>query len=211
MNDHNEHYFTGSARAHGLRHAYSFTLKDTTYNIHTDAGIFSGDRLDKGTAVLLDACRTGKLNLPEKIEHDVLDLGCGAGPLALVLAHHYPENHVWAVDINEQAIHACEHNADLNGCPNVRARLPEDIPSDTRFSVILSNPPIRIGKDQLHALMLLWLTRLTPDGVAFVVINKNLGGDSLADWLTLQHFKVEKVASSKGFRVLKISPTLSAT
>lgn len=207
MNDHNEHYFTGSPRAHGLRHAYSFSLNDSDYDIHTDTGIFSGDRLDKGTAVLLDAYRTGKFTLPEVIEHDVLDLGCGAGPLALVLAHHYRTSHVWAVDVNEQALHACEHNARVNGCSNVRARLPEDIPSDVEFSVIWSNPPIRIGKEQLHALLLLWLPRLTQDGVAFVVINKNLGGDSLADWLTQQRFHVERVASSKGFRVLKISHT----
>lgn len=207
MNDHNEHYFTGSPRAHGLRHAYSFSLNDSNYDIHTDAGIFSGNRLDKGTAVLLDAYRTGKIALPEKIEHDVLDLGCGAGPLALVLARHYPHSPVWAVDVNEQAVNACEHNAKVNGTSNVRARLPDDIPSGVQFSVIWSNPPIRIGKEELRTLVLLWLSRLAPDGVAFVVISKNLGGDSFADWLTQQHFYVERLASSKGFRVLRISRT----
>jgi 16S rRNA (guanine1207-N2)-methyltransferase len=205
MNDRNEHYFTGSPRSHGLRHAYTFTVNNDTFDIHTDAGIFSGDRLDKGTAVLLDAYRAGKLVLPTELHGDVIDLGCGAGPLALVLAHHYTSAQVWAVDVNDQAVQACRHNARINNCPNVVAGSPDYVPSDTRFSVLWSNPPIRIGKEQLHSLMITWLSRLAPDGVAHVVINKNLGGDSFAAWLTAQHFRVSRVASSKGFRVLEIT------
>lgn len=204
MNDHNEHYFTGSPRSHGLRHAYSFTVNEHTYDIHTDAGIFSGDRLDKGTAVLLDAYRSRKIVLPENPQGDVIDLGCGAGPLALVLARHYTTSRIWAVDVNDQALQACRHNATENHCGNIVATSPTDVPHDVLFSVLWSNPPIRIGKEQLHTLMLTWLNRLAPDGVAYIVINKNLGGDSLATWLIEQDFHVSRVASSKGFRVLKI-------
>ncbi len=205
MNDRNEHYFTGSPRRSGLRHAYSFTVYDHAYDIHTVTGIFSGDRLDKGTAVLLDAYRARKLVLPEQLQGDVIDLGCGAGPLALVLSRHYETARIWAVDVNEQAVQACRHNARINNCPNVVATSPDEVPSDTQFSVLWSNPPIRIGKAQLHSLMLTWLHRLTPDGVAHVVINKNLGGDSFAAWLTAQHFRTSRVASSQGFRVLEIT------
>ena len=205
MNDHNEHYFTGSPRGQGLRHAYSFSVNDASFDIYTDAGIFSGDRLDKGTAVLIDAYRAGKITLPHTVDGDLLDLGCGAGPLALVLARHYPDTRVWAIDVNDQAVHACAHNAVVNARPNITACQPDAVPDDTRFSVIWSNPPIRIGKDQLHLLMSTWLSRLRPQGVAFVVINKNLGGDSFAAWLTSENFRVDRVASSKGFRVLRIT------
>jgi 16S rRNA G1207 methylase RsmC len=205
MTDHNEHYFTGSSREHGLRHAYSFSVGDTTVNVHTDAGIFSSDRLDKGTAVLIDAYRTGKLALPPVIDGDIVDLGCGAGPLALVLARHYPNTHVWAVDVNERAVEACTHNAAINQCTNISAKAPDSVPEDVKISLLWSNPPIRIGKEQLHVLMLSWLSRLAPDGMAHVVINKNLGGDSFAAWLTSHNFMVRRLASSQGFRVLQIT------
>lgn len=205
MTDHHEHYFTGSPRSQGLRLAYSFSVNDHSYDIHTDAGIFSGDRLDKGTAVLLDAYRTGKLSLPENVQGNIIDLGCGAGPLALVMAHHYTAARVWAVDVNEQAVEACRHNARANSCSNVVAVTPDEVPPDATFDLLWSNPPIRIGKEQLQELMLTWLSRLAPQGVAHVVMNKNLGGDSFAKWLLSQGFAVRKVASSQGFRVLHIT------
>jgi 16S rRNA G1207 methylase RsmC len=76
---------------------------------------------------------------------------------------------------------------------------------EARYDEIWSNPPIRIGKTALHELLLTWLTRLTPDGVARLVVAKNLGADTLQRWLTEQGYAAERTASSKGFRVLVLA------
>jgi 16S rRNA (guanine1207-N2)-methyltransferase len=173
--------------------------------MQTRAGIFSGDRLDKGTAVLLDAYEHNKLQLPHAPQHDILDIGCGAGPLTMVLANQFSASAVWGIDVNERAVEMCSANAKMNTFENIRCCSPGHVPPATRFSVIWSNPPIRIGKEQLHILLSTWLSRLAPDGIAHFVVGKNLGGDSLATWITSLGFHVTRAASSKGFRVLEIS------
>ena len=77
--------------------------------------------------------------------------------------------------------------------------------SDTRLDLIWSNPPVRVGKEALHQLMLNWLPLLADDGEAWLVVGKNLGADSLATWLGTQGYRAEKAASSKGFRVLRVT------
>jgi 16S rRNA G1207 methylase RsmC len=126
----------------------------------------------------------------------------------MVLAQHFPESQVWGIDVNERAVSLCKKNAVLNNCPNIRCCSPDQIPPDVTFSVIWSNPPIRIGKKELHTLASTWLSRLASDGVAHFVISKNLGGDSFATWLTTIGYTVTRVASSKGFRVLEITRTV---
>lgn len=74
---------------------------------------------------------------------------------------------------------------------------------DRKVSLIWSNPPVRIGKEALHELLVSWLSVLTDDGVAYLVVQKNLGADSLQKWLHGQGFSCEKLASAKGFRILE--------
>jgi 16S rRNA (guanine1207-N2)-methyltransferase len=75
------------------------------------------------------------------------------------------------------------------------------------FDRIVSNPPIRIGKTALHGLLLRWLPRLTPDGTAHLVVQKHLGSDSLARWLTEQGYPTTRLASRAGYRILKVRRT----
>lgn len=205
MTPHNDHYFSQQPQSNARVREYQFTVGNDTFTVQSDAGLFSSDRLDKGTAVLLDAYASGKISLPEKITADVVDLGCGAGPLTLVLARRYHSATVWAVDVNERARSMCAANARAHQLSNVKTISPEDIPSALQISVLWSNPPIRIGKEALHQLLLTWLNHLAPDGIAHFVISKNLGADSLTTWLTQQGFETKKSASSKGFRVLSIT------
>lgn len=159
----------------------------------TARGVFSGTRLDPGTAVLLR-----EIDPPS--EGHVLDLGCGFGPIAVGLAVASPKLTVDAVDVNEKAVQLTNMNAQAHGVADrVRAAATAEGP----FDEIWSNPPIRIGKEALHRLLLTWLPRLKPDGTAWMVVSKNLGGDSLARWLCDQGWPTEKVASAKGFRVLR--------
>jgi 16S rRNA G1207 methylase RsmC len=115
-----------------------------------------------------------------------------------------PAATVWAVDVNNRALELTQVNAQATGvAERVRAVLPEDVPEELRFDQIWSNPAIHIGKAELHKMLLHWLGRLAPSGVAWFVVGKNLGGDSLQRWMTDQGYPCERVGSAKGFRVLR--------
>jgi 16S rRNA (guanine1207-N2)-methyltransferase len=163
----------------------------------TDAGVFSRNRVDPGTAVLLDVLP----HLPST--GTLLDLGCGYGPIALTLAVERPQATVWAVDVNERARGLCAANAAAASLTNVRVSAPEEVPPDIRFAAIVSNPPIRIGKEALHELLGTWLGRLEPEGVAYLVVQKHLGADSLQRWLSDQGWSTSRIASRQAFRVLR--------
>lgn len=205
MTNHNEHYFTAQPQSTGAARSYSFHVRQKKYTVTTETGVFSSDRLDKGTAVLLDSFDSGKIELPSDFDGDIVDLGCGAGPLTLVLASTFPEQQVWAIDVNERARELCKANAKAMSLSNVTVASPDAVPIDMSISLLWSNPPIRIGKNALHQLLLEWLPRLSETGIAHLVINKNLGADSLANWLVDQEFTVRRSASSKGFRVLSVT------
>jgi 16S rRNA G1207 methylase RsmC len=132
------------------------------------------------------------------------DLGCGSGVIAIALATLYPECTILAVDVNERARDLCAENARNNKLTNITVVQPSDVDESIQLSALWSNPPIRIGKDALHELLLTWLSRLTPAGQARLVVSKNLGADSLTSWLNNQGFPTNKIASSKGFRILSV-------
>ncbi|MDE5641090.1 MAG: methyltransferase, partial [Bifidobacterium castoris] len=136
-----------------------------------------------------------------------LDLGCGWGAISLALALESPRAEVYAVDVNERAIELTERNAGINGCANIHAGTADDVPDGLEFELIWSNPPIRIGKEELHTLLMTWLPRLAPDGHAYLVVQRNLGSDSLMRWLADalgDAYTVGKYASSKGYRVIEV-------
>lgn len=174
----------------------------------TDNGVFSSDRLDPGTTVLLQ-------QVPDPpVSGTFLDLGCGWGPLAIALAAAAPSARVLAVDVNPRALALTRHNASAAG-HRVQTSTPEELlAAEPRLQVdlIWSNPPIRIGKQNLHRLLHTWLPRLTPEGAAYLVVNKNLGADSLQRWISAElGLDAERIASRNGFRVLALTPRLTAT
>jgi 16S rRNA (guanine1207-N2)-methyltransferase len=120
-----------------------------------------------------------------------------------VLATEAPKATVWAVDVNSRARELTAENTGSLG--NVTVAGPDDVPADVVFDEIWSNPPTHVGKAELHALMERWLPRLAPDGVAWLVINRHLGGDSLHAWLTGLGWQVERMASQKAYRVLRVT------
>lgn len=190
------HYFTNDDTPLVTREVRA-TIFGTDHLFTTAGGVFSGSRLDLGTSVLL---RTVE---PPATGH-VLDLGCGFGPIAVGLAAASPDLVVDAVDVNERALLLTRVNAEQAGvAARVNAFAPEAFPEGRTYDEIWSNPPIRIGKEALHELLLTWLPRLADDGVAHLVVGRNLGSDSLAAWLTAQGWPTEKRASAKGFRVLR--------
>ena len=197
-----EHYFSAEPTAPAHRGEIEFSAAGRGYRLAVASGVFSAGRLDPGTAVLL---RKG--DLPAAATTGVfLDLGCGYGPIACVLASESPAATVWAVDVNSRARELAAENAARLGLEGrLRVVAPDEVPREVTFQQIWSNPPTHVGKAELHALMERWLPRLAPDGVAWLVTNRNLGGDSLHAWLAGQGWAVERVASQKGFRVLRVS------
>jgi len=200
------HYFDADPSAPERRRTVRTRLAGRDVEVQTANGIFSPDGLDKGTAALFSAVpappATGRF----------LDVGAGWGPIALTLALRSPEAEVTAVEVNDRSLQLTRDNAAALGLGNVVALRPEDVPEDEEFDLIWSNPPIRIGKPALHALLERWLPRLAPGGEAWLVVQKNLGADSLLPWIGRMleerapgRFTAERADSVKGFRILRVA------
>ena len=193
------HYFSGQPTTPSEPGSVRVELADVRLDLATDTGVFAARHLDPGTKILLDAAP-----LPDDGDA-LLDLGCGYGPIALTLAERCPTSPVWAVDVNARALELTSANARDNGANGVRVAKPEDVPDDVRFTAIYSNPPIRAGKAVLHEMLRMWLPRLRPDGVAYLVVARNLGSDSLAKWLNEQGCPTRRLRSKSGYRILEIA------
>ncbi len=200
-----DHYFSAEPTSADERRTITVQLAGRDVAVRTAAGVFSPGRVDLGTQVLLRTVPAPPAS------GDLLDLGCGWGPIALTMALQSPGARVWAVDVNRRALDLLGRTAADLGLRNVRAVTPDDVPADVRFSVVWSNPPIRVGKAELHAMLDLWLGRLSGAGAAaHLVVQRNLGADSLQRWIGEElagthGLVVERVASAKGFRVLRVA------
>ena len=200
MSEPTDHYFTADPATPEERRTIEVSLEGRRLSLTTARGVYSPDRLDPGTAVLLagapDPSPTG----------DLLDIGCGWGPISLTLALRSPEARVWGVDVNRRALDLARSNATAAGVRNVTFCEPDEVPADMRFSTIWSNPPIHVGKPALHALLERWLPRLADDGVAHLVVQRHLGSDSLQKWLNEQDWGLActRLSSAKAFRILEV-------
>ncbi|MFC4561764.1 class I SAM-dependent methyltransferase [Nocardiopsis mangrovi] len=202
-----QHYFDSDPGAPSRPATVALVLPDLHLRLGTDRGMFSPDRVDLGTRVLLESVpappRTGRL----------LDVGCGYGPIALALARRAPGASVTGVDVNARAVRLARANAEANGVSNAEFRLiaADGAPAepgpglDGPFDAIWSNPPIRVGKPVLHGLLRTWLGRLSDEGAAHLVVQRNLGADSLQRWLAAEGFPAERAASRAGFRILRVT------
>lgn len=196
-----DHYFSEAPSSVDRPRRVRIPIAGREVEVTTNAGVFSPDRLDVGTRVLL-----GNSPAPPA-GGDFLDLGCGWGPIALDLAGASPHARVWAVDVNERALDLVRKNAEEHGLGNVMAVRPDEVPADVRFRTIRSNPPIRVGKAILHDLMETWLPLLDERSDAYLVVKRDLGSDSLQRWLdaTLPgDFSVHRYATAKGYRIIRV-------
>ena len=193
-----DHYFSSRPDSPPVARRVRLVVDGRAVELASANGVFSADHLDRGTRVLLEhAARppaTGRL----------LDLGCGYGPIACALAIRSPGAVVHAVDVNERALELATANAAELDLPNVQVGRPDELDAGLRFDRIYSNPPIRVGKAALHVLLATWLDRLTDDGTAHLVVQRNLGSDSLQRWLRDQGWSATRAASSQGCRILDV-------
>ena len=196
------HYFDESPGGDLKPKEITVTLAGRSVQLITAGSVFSPDHLDQGTAVLLDhlaiATPTGTF----------LDIGCGWGPIALSLALNSPKATIYAIDVNERSLELTRRNAEKLGLTNVIVCKPEDVPADLLFDQIWSNPPIRVGKAALHEILQLWINQLSAASSAYLVVQKNLGSDSLQKWLVAEFgsdFTTTRIDAAKSFRVLKVA------
>ena len=191
-----EHYFSADPSAPFTRAPVRARVWGHDLALESGSGVFARGRLDIGTAVLL---RETEPPGPGRY----LDLGCGYGVIGLAIAVAQAGARVDAVDVNERALLlATDNAASLGVADRFVAATPDRLPPAS-YDEIWSNPPIRVGKQALHVLLLTWLPRLAPGGRAVMVVGKNLGADSLATWLGEQGYPTTRLASAKGFRVLE--------
>ncbi len=193
------HYFNPKPEVASRPHTVRLHAAGVDMELQTDRGVFGARRIDLGTLMLL------KEAPPPPAEGEILDLGAGYGPITIVLAKAAPRARVWAVDVNERALELARANVETAGLSNVTVAAPDDDPESVRSAAIYSNPPVRIGKAALHELLERWLDRLAPGGAAFLVVQRNLGSDSLATWLAASGRAVARVKSKKGYRILRVA------
>ena len=206
-----DHYFTADPSVPFTRATFTAEVWGHKLTLTSGSGVYSNGRLDIGTSVLFKEA-------PPPAPGRILDLGCGYGVIGLAVAATWSRQarptgearpaeepmlgRVIGIDVNERALLLANENARTLDLP-FSAVTPDEVDPAATFDEIWSNPPIRIGKDALHDLLLRWLPTLTPDGRAVLVVGRNLGGDSLQRWLGDQGWPTERIGSAKGFRVLE--------
>lgn len=197
-----EHYFSDEPVSEMRPKSIDVVLAGHAVSVKTASGIFSPGHVDIGTEVLLE-----HIDEVPKVGN-VLDIGCGWGPIALSIALNRPHVTVWAIDVNERSLALTRMNASDLGLTNVKVCRPDEVPTDIEFAGIWSNPPIRVGKSVLHDILQTWLPRLAVDAESYLVVQKNLGADSLLRWLqeTLpKQFLSVRVETAKAFRILRVT------
>ncbi len=192
-----DHYFSADPVAPFARVPVTARVWGRDLHLTSGSGVFARGRLDIGTAVLFRETEPPPGGR-------VLDLGCGYGVIGLAIAASSPSATVTGIDVNQRAVLLANENAAALGVADrYVAMTPDQVPNGATYDEIWSNPPIRVGKQALHDLLLTWFARLAPGGRAVMVVGKNLGADTLQRWLGEQGYPTDRLASAKGFRVLE--------
>ena len=194
-----EHYYSNKPQTESKPRQWKFTLRGHTFTFETDAGVFSKSEVDFGSRVLIDT-----FEMPE-VEGDVLDVGCGYGPIGLSIAKANPERFVHMMDINTRAIALAEKNAQVNGVQNVRIFESDGLASigDIKAAAILTNPPIRAGKETIFRFYDESYEKLVEGGELWVVIQKKQGAPSTVSHLEELFSEVDVVEKKKGYWIIR--------
>ncbi|MFC7061813.1 class I SAM-dependent methyltransferase [Halobacillus seohaensis] len=194
-----EHYYSKKTEVKSDQRSFSFNLRGNDFTFTTDYGVFSKAEVDFGSRVLIEA-----FTMPGT-PGDVLDIGCGYGPIGLSVAKEFSDRQIVMADVNERALGLAERNAIQNKIDNVTIKESDRFTNleNYSFAVILTNPPIRAGKDVVHSILEDSFMALLPGGELWVVIQKKQGAPSAIDKLEELFGNVEVVIKKKGYYVLK--------
>jgi 16S rRNA (guanine1207-N2)-methyltransferase len=193
-----EHYYSAKPSAAHELNQIEVKLRGKDFTFVTDAGVFSKKEIDFGSKLLIE---TMDINSNDA----VLDVGCGYGPIGLSAAVLANQGRVTMIDINERAVQLSRDNAKRNGIINVsvlQSDLLAQVAEDS-FDCILTNPPIRAGKDVVHLIFSQAFAALVTGGHLWVVIQKKQGAPSAFTKLETIFGNVEEVTKDKGYRIFK--------
>lgn len=194
-----EHYFSQQPQSKSSPKTWSYNLNKKLYTFTSDHGVFSKDTIDYGTRLLIETFEE-----PEQYG-DLLDLGCGYGPIGICLADRFPDRRMVMADVNERALKLAEGNAAMNHIGNVdfvKSDRFTSIKTDA-FAAILSNPPIRAGKKTVHAILEESYPALTDRGELWVVMQKKQGAPSAKEKLQTVFGNADTITRSKGYYILR--------
>lgn len=193
-----DHYYSKDPHSKSDPRKWTFTLRGEKFFFNTDAGVFSKGEVDFGSRLLIES-----FMMPAP-EGDILDVGCGYGPIGLAIAKSFPERTVHMVDVNSRAIELAGRNAKENDVENVRIYESDGLSNvEGQYAAILTNPPIRAGKEVVFKFYEEAYEKLITGGELWVVIQKKQGAPSTIDRLTELFGGVETVEKKKGYYILK--------
>ncbi|MED4687268.1 class I SAM-dependent methyltransferase [Peribacillus frigoritolerans] len=194
-----EHYYSHKPDVVSNPKFWDFTLKGRTFRFKSDNGVFSKKEVDFGSRLLVES-----FNLNEAVEGNILDVGCGYGPIGISIAAAYPDRTIEMIDINSRAVELSKENAASNGIANVNIYESDRFGkvASNQFAAILTNPPIRAGKSVVHEILEESYRSLVAGGELWVVIQKKQGAPSAMDKMEQLFGNVEVPVKKKGYYIL---------
>ncbi len=196
------HYFSENPNSTSKENIIEEIIKNKKYTFITDSGIFSPKKVDKGTIILLNSLQLNK-------NYDVLDIGCGYGVVGIVVANEV--NSITMTDINKRAVNLAKKNIKLNNIDKILSNdkitiVQGDLYANVKnknYDVIISNPPIKAGKETIHKIIKEGKDLLKDNGSIWLVIQTKHGAKSIGKFMQETYGNLETVNIKGGFRVLK--------
>jgi len=195
------HYYAKNPEVASKETSWSYRLKNKEFRFISDSGVFSKNTIDFGSRLLIEA-----FQLAEDVKGDILDVGCGYGPMGLAAAFAYPERQIEMVDVNERALSLARRNAEVNNIHNVKiyeSNTYDQVETDKQFAAIISNPPIRAGKQTVHRILTEAYPHLVSSGTLTVVVQKKQGAPSAEKKMLEVFGNVEVIVRDKGYWIIQ--------
>jgi 16S rRNA (guanine1207-N2)-methyltransferase len=193
-----DHYYTADPQVGHETIEFTVTLRGITLKLQSDAGVFSKYRIDTGTKLLIESLRL------DEGQRKILDLGCGYGAIGLVIASLLPRTTVFMSDVNRRAVQLARTNAALNRIDNVRIAEGSGLMpfAGEQYDLIVTNPPIRTGKENIYGMIDQSAPALNPDGWFVAVVATKQGAKSYERKLTEVFQNVAEWEKGGGYRVV---------
>ncbi|WP_050182422.1 class I SAM-dependent methyltransferase [Domibacillus robiginosus] len=194
-----DHYFSNKPNSEHRPQQFTFDLRGRSYIFETDAGVFSKSEVDFGSRLLIET-----FEWPE-VDGPILDAGCGYGPIGLSIAPEQLNRTVHMIDVNERALDLARKNAQRNKVENIRIYKSDRLQDVTEegFGAVLTNPPIRAGKDVVFDMIQTGFAKLAEGGDLWVVIQKKQGAPSAMKEMERLAGSCDVAAKSKGYFILR--------